>query len=249
MRPILIALGFLLGGCVSIGAPPISESSAARVQELAERGNAEAQYHLGMFFNNGMAGKEQDPRRAFAWFQRAAQGGDALGAYKVGCYYAAQFPGAVPFDEAKALEFKLVAAQAGYANAQQEVGAHYYRHGDFANAEHWWKLAGAQGETGALFALSSLYLRGDGGKADAKLAYAYYKLGDRRWRALMKRDTPRITQISLDYLAEGLSAEDRRSADAFAEQFPAAPTPLTLDARNSRRRIEALIAAAGDARR
>ena len=79
---------------------------------LGERGSAAAQYNVGMFHNNGI-GTAKDPRAAFRWFERAAAGGDALGYYKVGCYYAGQFPGAVEVDEAKALAAKTVAAEGG----------------------------------------------------------------------------------------------------------------------------------------
>ena len=52
---------------------------------LANKGDAEAQYHVGMMHNNGI-GTPQDPRQAFEWFQKAAASSDPLGAYKLGCY-------------------------------------------------------------------------------------------------------------------------------------------------------------------
>ncbi len=79
-----------------------------------------------MLFNNGI-GVAQDNRRAFALFQAAAEAGDPLAAYKVGCYHAGQFPGVVPQDEEQALRYKLVAAEAGYSLAQVDVANIYMR--------------------------------------------------------------------------------------------------------------------------
>ena len=50
---------------------------------LADKGNAEAQYHVGMMHNNGI-GTPRDPRQAFKWFRKSAASSDPLGAYKLG---------------------------------------------------------------------------------------------------------------------------------------------------------------------
>ena len=44
---------------------------------LANKGDAEAQYHVGMMHNNGI-GTQQDPRQAFGWFQKSAASNDPL---------------------------------------------------------------------------------------------------------------------------------------------------------------------------
>ena len=106
----LLPLLTMLGGCMS-ALQAAADRRDERIHALANGGNAEAQYHVGMFFNNGMGGMTRDPRVAFEWFGKAAAGGDALGAYKVGCHYAGQFPGTVEVDQEKALTHKLVAAK------------------------------------------------------------------------------------------------------------------------------------------
>ena len=111
---------------------------------LANKGDAEAQYHVGMMHNNGI-GTQQDPRQAFEWFQKSTTSGDPLGAYKLGCYYAGQFAGIVTSDSNEALKYKLVAAKAGYALAQHDVALLYDRQGNSEEALKWWKLAGDQG--------------------------------------------------------------------------------------------------------
>ena len=46
---------------------------------LANKGDAEAQYHVGMMYNNGI-GTTQDAKQAFGWFEKSAAGNDPLGA-------------------------------------------------------------------------------------------------------------------------------------------------------------------------
>ncbi|MGY3147173.1 TPR repeat protein [Bradyrhizobium sp. USDA 3397] len=78
---------------------------------LANRGDAEAQYHVGMMHNNGI-GTQQDRSQAFEWFQKSAAANDPLGAYKLGCYYDGQGAGVIATDADQALKYKLVAANA-----------------------------------------------------------------------------------------------------------------------------------------
>ena len=42
---------------------------------LANKGDAEAQYHVGMMYNNGI-GTQQDPKQAFEWFQKSTAAND-----------------------------------------------------------------------------------------------------------------------------------------------------------------------------
>src|ERR1700709_294353 len=69
---------------------------------LADKGDAEAQYHVGMMYNNGI-GTQRDLRHAFEWFEKSAASGDPLGAYKLGCYYDGQGAGIVTTDSNEAL--------------------------------------------------------------------------------------------------------------------------------------------------
>jgi TPR repeat protein len=226
-----------LSGCVSI--PAIDDEKAARIVVLAEAGHAEAQYHVGMFYNNGAGGMSRDPRRAFEWFRKAAAGGDPLGAYKVGCYYAGQFPGAVEADDDKALAMKLVAAEAGYSLAQSDVGNIYYNRRNFTEAVRWWKRATEQGLTGAHYALHTIYHKGTGGLKDPQLAYVHYRLAYKNGQGDLSPDA----KIILGYLAEKLSAEERTEADARIAAFFAKPTKLTIAALGARKRVEALLLA------
>lgn len=54
-----------------------------------------------MFLNNGI-GTHRDNKAAFRYFSEAAEAGDVLASYKVGCYYAGQFKDVFPLDEQSA---------------------------------------------------------------------------------------------------------------------------------------------------
>ena len=60
----------------------------AEFQALADQGDAQGQYFLGLFYHNGF-GVKRDPAEAAKWFQKAAQQGDARSQYYAGIMYAA----------------------------------------------------------------------------------------------------------------------------------------------------------------
>lgn len=193
--------------------------------KLAEGGNSEAQYHVGMMLNSGL-GIERDSRRAFEWFKRAAASNDPLGAYKVGCYFSGQVADIVARDPAKALEHKLIAAKAGYALAQYDVGNHHARTGDTQTACSWWKAAGDQGFPDALYRLSIAHQRGDGCSKDPALAYAYLRLA----QLASGRATDPKAQAAFEKLSGEISDAELSKGDAFVSQWRAIRTPLTAKA-------------------
>jgi len=173
MKPIALAFS-----CFLIFSMPANASDADTFNAmvaLANKGDAEAQYHVGMMHNNGI-GTPKDPRQAFEWFQKSAASNHPLGAYKLGCYYDGQFAGIVTTDSNEALKYKLVSAKAGYVLAQHDVAILYGRQENFEEAVKWWKIAGDQGNPKALYNLSSSYFEGKGVSKDLSLAYAYFKL-------------------------------------------------------------------------
>jgi TPR repeat protein len=184
---------------------------------LADKGDAEAQYHVGMMHHLGI-GTQKDTRQAFAWFQKAAASNDPLGAYKLGCYYDGQGEGVVASDPAEALKYKLVAARAGYALAQLDVAHVYGRQGNSEEAVKWLKMAGDQGDPKALYSLSGSYFKGDGAPRDLSLAYAYYKLSN----------VPPRKQVN--EMAAILSRPELEKAERLVSEWKPQPTALTLKA-------------------
>ncbi|MDP1585485.1 MAG: tetratricopeptide repeat protein [Bradyrhizobium sp.] len=228
----LIALAFSSLLFFSMPANADDAGAFKAMVALAAKGNAEAQYHVGMMHNNGI-GTQQDPKQAFEWFQKSAASSDPLGAYKVGCYYAGQFAGVVTPDSNEALKYKLVAARAGYALAQHDVANHYARQGNPEEALKWWKMAGDQGYPNALFSLSMAYSAGKGTPRDLSLSYAYFKLS---------KVAPRK---NVNEMAGMLSRPELEKAEKLVSEFSPQPTALTLKAKSGVSRAEELLKTAG----
>lgn len=195
------------------------------VEKLAQQGNPEAQYHLGMMYNNGQ-GVSEDPQKAFEWFSKAADSGDPLAAYKMGCYFAGQFKGVVGVDLTKSLQLKLIAADEGYSFAQSDVGIVYFEQGNYAEAIKWWKLAAAQGYSSAIYNLSVAYNEGKVVPRDKTLAYSYFKLANSN----SKKEVDPNAKAGLAELASTMTPDELGRAEQIVSEWKPEPTPLTLKA-------------------
>ena len=205
-----------------------------KLSVLAQGGDAEAKYHLGMFLNNGI-GTARDNPAAYKLFTEAAAAGHELAAYKVGCYLAGQFPGVVPVNQAEALKFKLRAAEAGYELAQQDVGMIYGKQRDLQNATLWWERASRQGNVPATAMLAN-YLSSDA-SSDKTKGYALM--------LVLKQMTPNAPQPLLDRIANveaQLTAEDKAKAEALRAAWLTAKSPLTVKANAGMAPVQTLLA-------
>ncbi len=89
---------------------------------LAERGDAKAQYHLGVMYSKG-EGVPQDDAKAVKWYRKAAEQGHASAQNNLGVLY---FKGkGVPQDDAEAARWYRKAAEQGDAYAQYALGIMY----------------------------------------------------------------------------------------------------------------------------
>ena len=82
---------------------------------LAERGNATAQYKIGVLYFDGH-GVEKDYTRAHSWFEKAAIQGNALAQYNLGVLYESGW--GVAQDYTRARYWYGKAASQGYTAAQ-----------------------------------------------------------------------------------------------------------------------------------
>ena len=237
MRPFL---GLLAVTAAAIAVPACGEAPtlAARLEALADAGNAEARYHLGMLYNNGI-GVAQDNGRALALFQAAAAAGDPLAAYKVGCYHAGQF-GVVAPDEGQALHYKLIAAEAGYSLAQLDVANLYTGREDYAHALPWYEVAARQGEAQALYNLAVFYKDGLGVARAPARTYAFFRLAHLHGRGSISPGAQR----SLDEMWAGLNTGERAEAERIGATWVIGPSPLTRRAGEGQSRAE-VVAGAG----
>ena len=226
MKLIALALSCLL--MFSVPARANDADTFKAMVALADKGDAEAQYHVGMMHNNGI-GTQKDPKQAFVWFQKAAAANDPLGAYKLGCYYAGQFAGVVATDANEALKYKLVAAKAGYALAQNDVAHLYSRQDNPEEAVKWWKMASDQGDPMALYSLSGSHFQGKGTPKDLSLAYAYFKLSNVAPKTKVKD------------MATILSKPELEKAEKLVSEWKPQPTALTLKAKRGVQAAEDLL--------
>ena len=83
-------------------------------QKAAEQGLADAQYNLGVCYDNG-DGVPQSYPEAVKWYRKAAEQGFAKAQYNLGvCYYNGQ---GVPQSYTEAVKWFKKAAEQGYADA------------------------------------------------------------------------------------------------------------------------------------
>jgi TPR repeat protein len=123
-------------------------------RQLAEAGDATAQYRVGLMYNNG-EGVPQDYAEAARWFQLAAEQGGPKAQFLLGFLYAAG--NGVPLNDAEAARWFRLAADQGEPRAQFLLGSAYAEGAglpqDYVSARMWFELAAAQGEPNAQKAL------------------------------------------------------------------------------------------------
>lgn len=112
------------------------------VLALAEKGNAAAQFDLGMRNREGMQ-TAQDYVAAQKWLEKAAEQGHPLASYHVGGLY---FYGrGMPKDRKKAIGFWKIAAEAGVDGAQSDLGLSLVRadgvEKDLVEAYKWFAIS------------------------------------------------------------------------------------------------------------
>lgn len=90
---------------------------------LASAGDGNAQFMLGVMFENGL-GTSKDDRAAAAWYKKASAAGVASAQYNLGVFY--QLGKGVPQDPSLALKFHRLAAAQGHSRAQNNLGTMYY---------------------------------------------------------------------------------------------------------------------------
>ena len=112
---------------------------------LAEQGNADAQYFLGLMYGEGQ-GVLQDYAMALQWWRKAAEQGHATAQYFLGLVY--DEGQGVPQDDAKARQWWRKAAEQGNPKAQYNLGV-MYSNGqgvtqDYVQAHMWHNLAASR---------------------------------------------------------------------------------------------------------
>lgn len=133
------------------------------VRKAAERGDAYAQYNLGLLYSSGQDVPQSDSKAAHWYHQAAAQGfADAQFALGVMYYYGR----GVTKDYSKAVRWFRRAVDQGSIPARYNLGNMYFRGQgipqNYAKAAYWFRQAADQGVARAQYGLGLLYSGGLG---------------------------------------------------------------------------------------
>ena len=117
---------------------------------LAEQGDADAQYNLGVMYANG-EGVIEDDKEAVKWYRLAAEQGNAEGQFNLGTMYA-RGEGVIE-NYKEVVKWYRLAAEQGYADAQSHL-AYMHANGqgviqDNVYAHMWWNIAASNGSESA----------------------------------------------------------------------------------------------------
>jgi TPR repeat protein len=172
---LLLCLFVVLGFCASTG---ICGSRIEDLRKAAEKGNAEAQFNLGVAYEHG-GGVPEDATEAVKWYRKAAEQGNAEAQFNLGVAYDVGW-GGLPKDAIEAVKFYRKAAEQGHVDALYTLGSAYWTgHGvpkDGIEAAKWYRKAAEQGKVEAQIELAFLYGLGDGVPKDEIEALAWFNI-------------------------------------------------------------------------
>ena len=154
------AMDLLAGRYISGTGVKQSDKKAIELYEMAaKRGDAGAQYNLGLFYDQGMHGLTQSSKRAIEYYTLATEQGHAKAQCNLGTMYNIGCRG-VNKDEKRAIEFYTLAAEQGLVQAQFNLGAMYFNgqaeEHSYSKARKWLTKAAAQGHERAIGMIKEL---------------------------------------------------------------------------------------------
>ena len=139
-----------VGVCLLLSVFVASADDLPRLMELAEKGDAEAQYQLSLHY------AENEPRdlaKMLEWVRKAAEQGHVEAQFALSSMYAWGPEDILEIDIVEAVKWSEKAAEQGHAKSQRNMGM-FYAHGngverDYVKAREWFRKAAAQGDEGA----------------------------------------------------------------------------------------------------
>ncbi len=128
-----VAIPVMLSFAAPVAAGPVEDAMAAcdrgdyttavrLLRPLAEQGDAQAQYNLGVLYDNGQ-GVPQNSTEAVKWYSKAADQGDSRGENNLANMYLSGQ--GVPQNYTEAMKWFRKAADQGNARAQRNLGLMY----------------------------------------------------------------------------------------------------------------------------
>ena len=194
---------------------------------LAEDGHAEAQFGIGLCYENGRS-VERDLTLAAVWYRKAAEQGLDEAQFNLGNLYLNAE--GVPQDLAEAVRWFRRAAEQGMTHAQVNLGYSYETGSgvakDAEKAVSWYRRAAEQNFSQAQYYLGAAYERGNGVKEDLPLAAAWYGRAADQGIVLAVNRLEVLTRKGIEpavIVASGTPAKhdpDEPEAPAMAEKAP-----------------------------
>ncbi len=159
---------------------PAEAQDIGPLQTAAEQGDANAQFNLGLRYDDGDGVPEND-REAVRWYRMAAEQGHAAAQFTLGTMYSRGRD--VPENDQEAVKWYRMAAEQGHVDAQFDLGV-MYANGegvpkDYVKAYAWSNLAAAQRQS--LAARQKTLLRSE---MSAKQVDEAQKLSSELWERI-----------------------------------------------------------------
>lgn len=218
---VLFPIGLLFAGWLVVGsvsaqsrnpqAQPLSPAQQAeqerQLRSFADRGDADAQFELGLRYLTG-EGFKKDDKKGVEWLEKAANTGHLRAQFVYGSLF--EDGVTVPKDLAKAVQWYQKAASGGFPMAQHSVGVAYEIgqgvEKDTKKAAEWFEKAAAQNYPPAMSALAAKLEKGEGlPKNTARAALLFLKASKQEFEPAMGR------MAHMYYTGTGVPVDYRRS--------------------------------------
>jgi TPR repeat protein len=183
----------------SIHAAVYAEEKLKKTIKIAEEGNAESQFRLGVMYYYGTGGVKKDRTQSAKWYRKAAIQGHSSAKFNLGKMYstgsgvkkdsslgAMWIRKAAKQEQLKetnkaystSFEMNLIGAKNGKASSQYNIGQ-MYQFGNNVQQDHkeairWYKAAAAQGDSSAQVSLGGCYDNGIGVEQDKQMAITWF---------------------------------------------------------------------------
>ncbi len=193
------------------------------VRDLAEKGDAAAQYDMGVRLAEGR-GVARDPAAAIGWYEKAAAQGLAQAQYRLGAIF--EKGSGAPRDLYKARDYYQKSALLGNIRAMHNLAV-IEAEGvdgkpDYASAAQWFHRAADYGVRDSQFNLAILYARGMGVKQDMAQSYV--------WFAAAAKQGDDDAGRKRDDMAARLDAAQLAAAKKQVAEFHARPATSSANA-------------------
>ena len=179
---LLLSLGFIGSAnatvCESDGTDDIyskdNKIALKKLVTLAEQGNVDASYTIGLIYEAGGKGILKDIEASVDWYKKAAEQGSIPALRRLGRYYFGFFPYNNNIVNHKiAFTYYELAAEQGDAGAQNHLGGMYLKGQgvakDIEQAINWYGKAADQGDADASYSIGLIYKDGYHGDSEASI--------------------------------------------------------------------------------